>query len=136
MPRKHRTLTEDHKGTDRFAVQLFSCPYLRKSAFICGLSRRRLCGGGFVCNSRAFAVRFSSSFFWGFWYTHRDERLFVRLGDRNHCRASGGVSLYFVWGCAGCDEVAAAAVLAEGCRDCDRETGRKRGPQGEAASPH
>src|SRR5258707_15603464 len=39
-------------------------PYLRKSAFICGLSRRRtsassvesLCGGGFVCCSRAFAA--------------------------------------------------------------------------------
>src|SRR5260221_12699350 len=66
MPRKHRTLTEDHKGTGRFAVQLFSCPYLRKSASICGLSRRRtsassvesLCGGGFVCCSRAFAVLF------------------------------------------------------------------------------
>src|SRR5258708_34556898 len=45
-------------------------PYLRKSAFICGLSRRRtsassvesLCGGGFVCCSRPFAVPFCGDF--------------------------------------------------------------------------
>src|SRR5258708_21999710 len=34
---KNRSFTEDHKGRDRFAVHLFSCPYLRKSASICGL---------------------------------------------------------------------------------------------------
>jgi uncharacterized protein len=34
---KNRLFTEDHKCTDRFAVHLFSCPYLRKSASICGL---------------------------------------------------------------------------------------------------
>jgi hypothetical protein len=32
--------------------------YLRKSVSICGLSRRRLGEGGFVCSSRPFAVLF------------------------------------------------------------------------------
>jgi hypothetical protein len=59
---------------------------------------------------RSSAVRFSSSFFWGFWYIHHHERLFVRVGDRDHYRASGGVSLYLVGVCAGFDKVVAAAV--------------------------
>jgi hypothetical protein len=44
---KNRLFTEDHKGTDRFAVHLFGCPYLRKSASICG---------SFVSHSRPLAI--------------------------------------------------------------------------------
>ena len=41
-----------HKVTDRFAVHLFSCSYLRKSASICGSFVVRV-------HSRAFAVTFA-----------------------------------------------------------------------------